>query len=49
MKPHGFSVSDANQKLQDAANKEFASLEGSADSVLEKPLESTTPMSHEEL
>ncbi|KAG8196186.1 hypothetical protein JTE90_007914 [Oedothorax gibbosus] len=53
MKPHGFSMDDANEKLQKAAEKGFTHVESE---VGEQPLQietpensQTTPMPHEEL
>ncbi|KAF8796321.1 hypothetical protein HNY73_000707 [Argiope bruennichi] len=55
MKPHGFSVDDANEQLQKAAEKGFSSIQSSAgeDShmQIDKPQHQllTTPLPHEEL
>ena len=49
MKPHGFSVDEANQKLQNMAEKEVSSLQSDSSAVLEKPFDVTTPVPHEEL
>lgn len=53
MKPHGLSMDDANEQLQNAAKKGFTPVESE---VGEKPLQIetpdnllTTPMPHEEL
>lgn len=50
MKPHGFSMDDANQKIQQKmVDNDFSSLESNPEAVLEKPFELTTPTYHEEL
>lgn len=49
MKPHGFSVDEANQKLQNMAETQISSLESDSNPVLEKPYDATTPVPHEEL
>ncbi|CAL1294169.1 unnamed protein product [Larinioides sclopetarius] len=55
MKPHGFSVDDANDQLQKAAEKEFSPIQSSAGEdgrlQIDKPQHQllTTPLPHEEL
>ncbi|XP_054718822.1 uncharacterized protein LOC129228184 [Uloborus diversus] len=49
MKPHGFSMNQANEKLQNAAGNNFKPIESEVEATLEKPMELTTPVPHEEL
>lgn len=49
MKPFGFSMDDANQQLQNAAETGFKPIESNPEAFLEKPMEPTTAVPHEEL